>query len=104
MKKYKKFAEIFSKYFENHGFLVYHPFNNGHVTGPKADKFSIIVLNLFRTILIKLEKNLIDCICRFFSRLVLRLGGWYQPQKSLTDKTSEITNLLDIDFIFNKID
>ena len=66
MKKYKKFAEIFSNNFGNHGFLVYHPYNNGHVTGPKANKFSKIVLRFFKTISIKLEKNHIDCICGFF--------------------------------------
>ena len=32
--KYNKLVEIVSKNFENHGFPVYHPSNNAHVTGP----------------------------------------------------------------------
>ena len=34
-KKYQKLAEIFSKNLENHGFRVYHHFNNVHVTDPR---------------------------------------------------------------------
>ena len=36
MKKYQILAEIYSKNLENHGFLVYHPSNNGNVTGPQG--------------------------------------------------------------------
>ena len=38
MKKYQKLAEIYSKNLENHEFLVYHPSNNGHVTGHQSLK------------------------------------------------------------------
>ena len=36
MKKYQELAEIYSKNLENHRFLVYHPSNDGHVTGPQS--------------------------------------------------------------------
>ena len=44
MKKY--LTKIYSKNLENHGFVVYHPSNNGHVTDPIADKVSKIVLKV----------------------------------------------------------
>ena len=43
MEKYQKLAEIYSKNLENCRFLAYHPFNDGHVTGPWADKALKIV-------------------------------------------------------------
>ena len=46
MKKYQKFAKIYSKKLENHGFLVYHPSKNGQMTDPRADKVSKIVLKV----------------------------------------------------------
>ena len=46
MKIYQKLAEIFSKNLKNHGFRAYHPSNNGHVTGPGADKVSKIDLKV----------------------------------------------------------
>ena len=46
MKKYQKLAEIYSKNLENHRFLVYHPSNDGHVAGPRADKVSKTVLEV----------------------------------------------------------
>ena len=35
-KKYQKLAKILSKNLQNHGFLVQHPVDNGHVTGPQS--------------------------------------------------------------------
>ena len=46
MMKYQQITEICSKKLEIHGFLVYHPSNNGHVTEPRADKVSKIVLEV----------------------------------------------------------
>ena len=48
MKKYQKLAEIYSKNLENHRFLVYHPSSYGHVTDPRADKASKIVLKVVK--------------------------------------------------------
>ena len=66
-KKCQKLAEVFSENLENHGFLVYHASNNGHVKAWRADKVSIVVFKVVQEDFRNTIKNYIDCIfCLFF--------------------------------------